>query len=282
MTIITLTLPASFTSATDKVVALISKEQGAIAKAMAYTLDHIGGPAQTFSAEHDAFANATGSPLVKKSGNVNDVQVREAMLAANVTLPSKSVIDRVLRIGRNLPQGEVDATLARYKDATWTQPDDAVADGAVAVEVTNARTVQAFDTWLQYAFGKMSDTNRNTFSMVDDVLMKAEDHAALCAIPVVEEPGTEDSTEDSTEDKESSDDKPGTVPTVAKNVVNTGALLAVFATCDDATISAAVQHDLSQYGDDAVELRALALSALALAEMLDRNAVPAETVEATA
>ena len=128
----------------------------------------------------------------------------------------------------------------------------------------------------------MTDADKAKFVMVDDVLLRVEDHAALTADYVA--PDTEIYGEDDTEPEDNTSEdaaahEEATVSAAPSNQVNTGALSAVFTSCDDDTVNAAITVDVSQY-ETVEELTALALSALATATLMQRNAAVKEEAAA--
>lgn len=270
----TFTIPTSLHDAIAKVGGVLSKRNDELQKIQRRALDTIVVPAQTMAGEWDGFATSHAGVLTSKAGNIIDAKVAAALEKAGETLPfaNQTEQSRILRIGRNVPAGEAKATLKTFADAEWQQPADAVAPGAEPVILSNTQDIKTFASWCEVRYRSSSEGQHKTFRIVDDVLIKHEDFERLTKAYVAPDEEVYDEQEDQEEQQPSPDASEEEQPSVkpaGSNVVNTGALSAVFAQCDDDTVSAAITVDMSQY-DTVDELLAVALSALATATLLKR------------
>lgn len=270
----TLVLPDAVREAAADIVRVFTSEAAAIEKAHGRAAKDIIAPAIRFAAAHDKLATDRG--LVSKAGNIVDSRVATLLGGyGGEMLPSQSQTSRALRIGRNVAAGTAGATWERFVEASWSQPDEAVADGDDPVVVRNVQDVKTLAVWCEMVGSGKKDSKSHVLR--DDVVIGVDRFAVLCAPPVVE---VEDQDQEDADDSHEADPVEAAGAPVADvaiygeveltNVVNVGALRALFAACDNDTVEAAVTVDVSDF--ETVEaLRELAVSALAAAELMVRQ-----------
>ena len=143
-------IPDDLSQAIGKANEWLTKESDAIARAQRVTVENIGGPAQKFAQQLDAFATANAAACQTKSGRIKFGPTLDMIRTAQpgLLIAGNSTYDRLYNIGRAIPSGEVAATLATFQNAHWTQPDAAVAPNGVAEERTNAMTIKDYNSWV--------------------------------------------------------------------------------------------------------------------------------------
>jgi len=282
----TVAVPDTLAKVAGELNAAFGKHDRAVAKAVGTLFAAVLKGAQAFFAEVEAWAIANG--CVTKGGRVNLSKAHARLVEAGQEMPSWARTNQLRNIGKAFEMGVLD--IEAYRAASWTAPVESVPEGVKPETFTNAESVDRLAIMAGYLLDVSIGKDKGRYILVDGVLMTPTEHERRCQThpsriepepEPVEVEGSDGTAADAVESSGDAvyggaDAEPGPIT----NVINSGALAAVFARCDNDTVAASITVDLSSFGEDVETLGRLALSAIAALELATRTEAMNEAVDA--
>jgi len=263
-------VPAPLATLTASLFSAEGAMNDAIRSANMDGLHTIAPMALTFAGMVGTFANSN-STLRTKDDKPIVSKIADALGADRTKVGRWLAIGNYAAVDGNTPL----TTLARFTDATWTQPVVAVAPGTEPATWSNEITLARFVKWCNVQNPNVTATSDSV--IVDDVIMTKKEHADRCAEYV--EPTKEAKKETPAVTLPAVDASPEalaaeySVPRLPAGTPNTGALCAVLASFgpdDRDALAAMVTVDVSDLSP--LEMMETIMSCLATMRMMELDA----------